>query len=100
MRSNPTRPTHAALCAQMSDQLFFKHSASLNEKAAIDGFVGHARVLVVGVLIFEPARDLLGRPLQHQFTCHKLSYGTVQQSKHGLGRNAECQARRSALLAR
>src|ERR1700740_2345005 len=62
------RAAHAALRAQLVQQLFFQHSAGLNEQAAVDGFVGHAQALVIRILGLQPSGNLLGRPVQDQFT--------------------------------
>ncbi len=62
------RAAHASLRAQLVQQLFFQHSAGLNEQAAIDGFVGHAQALVIRILGLQPSGNLLGRPVLDQFT--------------------------------
>ncbi len=51
-----------------SSSSFFQHSAGLNEQAAVDGFVGHAQALVIRILGLQPSGNLLGRPVQDQFT--------------------------------
>src|ERR1700676_1821374 len=45
------RAADPPLGAQVLNQLFFQHSARLNEQAAINRLVGHAQALVLGILI-------------------------------------------------
>ena len=33
-----------------SNELFFQHSTRLNEQATVNGLVGHAQALVLGIL--------------------------------------------------
>ena len=47
---------------------FFNALPSLNEQATVNRFVGHAQALVVGILGLQPSGNLLGRPVQDQFT--------------------------------
>ena len=63
-----SRPAHASLRTQVVQQFFFQHSAGLNEQAAVDGLVGHAHVLVVGIVGLQPSGNLFRRPVQDQFT--------------------------------
>ena len=62
------RAAHAPLRSQVVHQLFFQYSPRLNEQAAVNGFVGHAHALVIGILALQPSGNLLGRPVQDQFT--------------------------------
>src|ERR1700730_12559319 len=69
--STDTRMPRAAdppLGPQVLNQLFFQHSARLNEQAAINRFVRHAHALVLGILVLQPSGNLLRRPVQDQFT--------------------------------
>ena len=68
-----------------SNQLLFQHSARLNEQAAVNGFVGHAQALVVGILGLQPSGNLFRRPVQHQFTRNDLSQLLVDGQQAGLG---------------
>src|SRR5208283_1089981 len=77
MFAGMTRATHASLGPQMVHQLSFQHSTRLNEQAAVDGFVGHAHALVVGILSLQPPGNLLGRPVQNQFTRNDVAQLTV-----------------------
>src|SRR6266852_7497178 len=63
-----SRATHAPLRPQVVHQLLFQHSTRLNEETTVDGFVGHAQALVIGILGLQPSGNLLGRPVQDQFT--------------------------------
>jgi hypothetical protein len=66
------RAADPPLGAQVLNQLFFQHSAGLNEQAAVNGFVGHAQASVLGILILQPSGNLLRRPVQNQFTRNDL----------------------------
>ena len=66
------RAAYAPLGSQVPDQLFFQHSARLNEQAAINRFVRHAHTLVLGILALQPSRNLFRRPVQNQFTRNDL----------------------------
>src|SRR6516165_4284191 len=50
MLAGMARATHAPLRPQVVQQLFFQYSTRLNEQAAVNGFVGHAHALVMGIL--------------------------------------------------
>ena len=54
------RAADPPLGAQVLNQLFFQHSAGLNEQAAVNGFVGHAQGLILWILLFQPSGNLLG----------------------------------------
>ena len=62
------RAAHAPLRPQVVHQLFFQYSPRLNEQATVNGFVGHAQALVIGILGFQPSGNLFGRSVQYQFT--------------------------------
>src|SRR5260370_11844754 len=79
------RATHAPLGSQVVQQLFFQHSARLDEQATVNGLVGHAHPLVLGILSLQPSGNLLGRPVQDQFTRNDLSQPRVQGKKALLG---------------
>src|SRR6266404_2328490 len=68
---SPLRP-------QVVHQLFFQYSPRLNEEATVDGFVGHSHALVIGILGLQPPGNLLGRPVQDQFTRNDLPQPRVQ----------------------
>ena len=79
------RPAYAALGSQVLQQLFFQRSTRLNEQAAVNGFVGHTHALIIGILDFQPAGDLLGRPVQNQFTRNDVPQLQVDGKKAALG---------------
>ena len=62
------RAAHAPLRPQVVHQLFFQYSSRLNEQAAVDGLMGHSHAPVIRVLRLQPSGNLLGRPVQNQFT--------------------------------
>src|SRR5882672_2070391 len=66
------RTADAALGPQMSNQLFFQHSPRLDEQATVNGLVGHAQALIIGILGLQPSGNLLRRPVQQQFTRNDL----------------------------
>src|SRR6204780_392866 len=67
------RAAYAALRPQVGNQLFFQHSAGLNEQATVNGLVRHAHTLVAGILGRQPSGNLFRRPVQQQFTRNDLS---------------------------
>src|SRR6202047_1408990 len=79
------RTTHAPLGSQVVHQLFFQHSARLEEQATVNGLVGHAHPLVLGILGLQPSGNLLGRPVPDQFTRNHLSQPWVPGQKALLG---------------
>src|SRR5215475_4265653 len=79
MLAGMTRAPHVPLRAQLVHQLFFQYAPRLNEQAAVDGLVRHAHALVVGTASFQPSGNLLGRPVQHQFTRNDIA----QLAVHG-----------------
>ncbi len=62
------RATDPPLGTQVLHQLFFQHSAGLNEQAAVNGFVRHAQVSVLGILSLQPSGNLFRRLVPNQFT--------------------------------
>src|SRR6266481_58144 len=79
------RAAYATLGPQVPKQLFLQHSARLNEQATVNGFVGHAQALVIGILDFQPSGNLLRRPVQNQFTRNKLLQLPMDGKKAPLG---------------
>src|SRR5271167_528013 len=77
------RTADAALGPQMSNQLFFQRSPRLDEQATVNGFVGHAHTLVLGILGLQPSGDLFRRPVQHQFNRNDLLQLLMQSKKAG-----------------
>jgi len=59
------------------NSLFFQYAPRLNEQAAVDGLVGHAQALVIGVLAFQPSGNLPGRPIQNQFTRNDVPHREI-----------------------
>jgi hypothetical protein len=76
-----SRAAHAPLRPQVVHQLFFQHSTRLNEQATVNGFVGHAHALVIGILGLQPSGNLFGRPVQDQFTRNDVQQLTVHGKK-------------------
>src|SRR6202043_1954654 len=62
----------------MSNQLLFQRSARLQEQGAVNGFVRHALALVVRIGLLQPPRNLLRRPVLHQFTRNEGAELVVQ----------------------
>src|ERR1700726_2831352 len=79
------RPAYPALRSQVLQQLFFQRSTGLNEQASVNGFVGHTHVLIIGILGFQPAGNLLRRPVQNQFTRNDVPQLQVDGKKAALG---------------
>jgi hypothetical protein len=46
----------------------FSKLPRLNEETTVNGFVRHAHALVIGIVHVQPSGNLLGRPVQDQFT--------------------------------
>src|SRR6185369_2611489 len=80
-----SRAAHAPLRPQVVQQLFFQHSAGMNEQATVNGLVGHSHALVIGILSLQPSGNLLGRPVQDKFTRNDLPQPRVQGQEELLG---------------
>jgi hypothetical protein len=52
---------------------------------SVNGLVGHAHALVIGILDFQPSGNLLRRPVQDQFTHNDLLHLHVDGKKARLG---------------
>src|SRR5580658_9337393 len=85
MLAEMARATHAPLRSQVVHQLFFQYATRLNEQAAVNGFVRHAHALVVGMPILQPPGNLLGRPVQKQFTRNDVPQLAVHGQQAALG---------------
>ena len=85
MNAGVARAPDPPLGAQVLNQLLFQRSARLNEQAAINRFVRHAQALVVGILLLQPAGNLLGRPVLDQFTRNDPSERGVSGQQARLG---------------
>src|SRR5258708_663676 len=79
------RAANAALGSQVPQQLLLQHSSRLNEQATVNGFVGHAQALVMGILGFQPSGNLFRRPVQNQFTRNELLQLHMDRKKALLG---------------
>src|SRR5260370_83242 len=79
------RAAYATLGSQVPQQLLLQHSSRLNEQATVNGFVGHAQALVIGILGFQPSGNLLRRPVQNQFTRNDLLQLHMDRKKALLG---------------
>lgn len=60
-------------------ELFFQHPTRLNEDTSIDGLVRHLQALIVQIRPFEPAGDLLRRPVQRQLAGHYTPEPVIQR---------------------
>src|SRR5260370_6817562 len=79
------RAAYATLGSQVPQQLLLQHSPRLNEQATVNGFVGHAQALVIGILVFQPSGNLFRRPVQNQFTRNDLLQLHMDRNKALLG---------------
>src|SRR5262244_680712 len=79
------RPADAAIGSQVVQQLLLQRSTGLNEQASVNGFVGHPHALIIGILGFQPAGNLLRRPVQNQFTRNDVPQVQVDGKKAALG---------------
>src|SRR3990172_8156602 len=50
-----SRAAYTPLGPKVPHELFLQHSARLDEQAAVNGFVGHAHTLVLGILDLQPS---------------------------------------------
>src|SRR5258708_27649295 len=78
MFAGVTRAAHASLRPQVIHQLLFQRSTGLNEQTSAYGLVGNAHALVVEILSLKPPGDLLGRPIQNQFTRNEVTQLAVR----------------------
>src|SRR5215472_13280645 len=78
------RAAHAPLRPQMLHQLLFQCSPRLNEQAAVDGLVGHSHAPVIRILSLQPSGNLLGRPVQDEFTRNDVPQTPVPGKKASL----------------
>src|SRR5712692_432431 len=90
------RAAYAAFGPQVRHQLFFQCSPRWDEQATVNGFVGHAHTLVMGILDLQPSGNLFRRPVQNQFTRNDLLKLLVAGKKAGFG----SQSRLPGLLIR
>src|SRR5512143_3621416 len=72
-----SRTTHASGAPQVRHQLLLQSAGWLYEQAAIDRLGGPPKGFVIGVGTLQPARRLLGRPLQAEFARHELGQPSV-----------------------
>src|SRR5271155_4373800 len=79
------RAAEVALGSQVPQQLFLQRSPRLDEQATVNGFVGPAHALVLGILGLQPSGDLFRRPPQQQFTRNDLLQLLLDCKKAGLG---------------
>jgi hypothetical protein len=93
------RTAYAAHGPEMSNQLLFQRSPRLNEQATVNGLVGHAQALVIGILGLQPSGDPFRRPVQQQFTATVACSFSWKARRQGFGRKADFQAWASASLA-
>src|SRR5260370_11911320 len=79
------RAAYAALGSQVPHQLFFQHSAGLDEQAAANRFVGYAHTLVIVILELQLSRNLFRRPIPNQVTRNHLPQLHMNSQKAPLG---------------
>jgi hypothetical protein len=79
------RPAYAALGSHVLQQLLLQRSTGLNEQASVNGFLGDTHALIIGILGFQPAGNLLRRPVQNQFTRNDVLQLQVDGKKAALG---------------
>ena len=93
----------------MRDKLFSKHSAGLNEEAALKGLVRHAHRCILSVLPTEPAGYLLRRPVFLKLPRHhsakfgprgKDTFLRTSRSFAGTFFSSFCAIRRSTAVTR
>src|SRR6202453_1724789 len=72
-----TRAAHVPLRPRVAHQLFLQYAPRLHEQATVNRFVGHAQTVVVGILGLQPPGNLLGRPVQDQFTRNEVPQPAV-----------------------
>jgi hypothetical protein len=68
-----SRLAEHTLGPEMLLKLFFS-TPCLNEEASIDGFVRHVQALLIRIRPFEPAVDLLWRPIECELAAHYIIY--------------------------
>src|SRR5712692_4563102 len=56
--------------------------------STVNGLVGHAHALVIGIPDFQPSGNLFRRPIQNQFTRNNVLQLTIASKKAPLGRQA------------
>src|SRR5580704_12321534 len=94
------RTTHAPLGSQVVHQLFFQHSARLDEQATVNGLVGHAHPLVLGILRLQQPEICLGDQSKISLLVTTSRNLGCRARRHFLGRKADSQAWSSASCAR
>jgi hypothetical protein len=67
LRARRLATTHDPSAPQMREQFLLQYTASLDEQASIDRFMGYPHRLIIGVFSLEPSRYLLWRPLILKF---------------------------------
>src|SRR5215831_12865481 len=82
----------------MPGELLFQHTTRLDEQTSIDRLVRHTHALVVRILRLQPARDLLGRPIQTQLTRDYPPQSVVAAEQTRLG--TPCRVPRAAISVR
>jgi hypothetical protein len=68
----------------------------LNEQASVNGFLGHTHALIIGVLGFQPAGNLLGDQSSISLLATMSRNFRLMERRQPLGRKADCQASPSA----
>src|SRR5205823_6982879 len=85
MLAEMARATHTPLRPQVVHQLFFQYATCLNKQTTVDRLVRHVHALVVGIPILQPPGNLLGRPVQNQFTRNDISQLAVHGQRAARG---------------
>jgi hypothetical protein len=83
------RAAYATLGSQVPKQLFFQHSSCLNEQATVNGLVGHAQALVIGILGFQPSEICSGDQSRISLLATIFCNFTWMERRHRLGRKAD-----------
>jgi hypothetical protein len=80
-----TGSTDAPVRSQVANELLFQSAASLNEKASANRLVGHPQLRVAGILVTQPPRNLLRRPVLLEFNRDDPLQLKVSGKQAGLG---------------
>jgi len=77
-------------------QLLLKRSTGLNEQASLNGFVGRAHTLIIGILGFQPSEICSGDQSRISLLATTFRNFRLMERRQRLGRRADCQASSSA----
>src|SRR5260370_3417133 len=94
------RAAHAPLAPQVLHQLLFQHAPRLEEQASVNGLVGHAPALVIGILCLSHPEICSGDQSNTSLLATIFRNLRWLARRHLLGRNPDPQASLSASWAR